>query len=54
MLLWSGVVIGFAIAAPIGPVNVEIIRRGLAEGFRAAVCHAVAAATRRARELGRQ
>jgi len=37
MLLWGGVVIGFVIAAPIGPVNVEIIRRGLAEGFRAAV-----------------
>jgi threonine/homoserine/homoserine lactone efflux protein len=36
-LLWSGVVIGFVIAAPIGPVNVEIIRRGLWEGFRAAL-----------------
>lgn len=28
---------GFVIAAPIGPVNVEIIRRGLGEGFRAAL-----------------
>jgi threonine/homoserine/homoserine lactone efflux protein len=37
MLLWGGVVMGFAIAAPIGPVNVEIIRRGLAEDFRAAL-----------------
>jgi threonine/homoserine/homoserine lactone efflux protein len=37
MLLWGGVVIGFAVAVPIGPVNVEIIRRGLAEGFRAAL-----------------
>jgi threonine/homoserine/homoserine lactone efflux protein len=36
-LLLSGVIMGFAIAAPIGPVNVEIIRRGLGEGFRAAL-----------------
>ncbi len=36
-LLWGGVVMGFAIAAPLGPVNVEIIRRGLGEGFRAAL-----------------
>jgi threonine/homoserine/homoserine lactone efflux protein len=37
MLLWGGVIMGFVIAAPIGPVNVEIIRRGLGEGFRAAL-----------------
>ncbi len=35
--LWGGVVMGLAIAAPPGPVNVEIIRRGLGEGFRAAL-----------------
>lgn len=36
-LLWGGIVMGFVIAAPIGPVNVEIIRRGLSDGFRAAL-----------------
>lgn len=36
-LLWSGVLMGLAVAAPLGPVNIEIIRRGIGEGFRAAL-----------------
>ena len=36
-LLWGGVLMGLAVAAPLGPVNVEIIRRGLRYGFRAAL-----------------
>ncbi len=32
-LLLSGIALGFTVAAPIGPVNVAVIRRGLASGF---------------------
>jgi L-lysine exporter family protein LysE/ArgO len=32
-LLLSGIVLGFTVAAPIGPVNIAVIRRGLAAGF---------------------
>lgn len=35
-LLLSGIVLGFTVAAPIGPVNIAVIRRGLASGFRSA------------------
>ena len=31
----KGVLLGLSIAAPIGPTNIEIIRRGLREGWRA-------------------
>lgn len=33
-LFWSGVLIGWGIAIPIGPLNVEMIRRNLAFGAR--------------------
>jgi len=33
-ILSQGFVIGLGVAAPIGPVNIEIIRRGLRSGFR--------------------
>ena len=32
-----GLVLGLSIAAPIGPANIEIIRRGLKEGWKAAL-----------------
>jgi hypothetical protein len=32
-LLAGGVLLGLSIAAPIGPVNVAMIQRGLREGF---------------------
>ena len=32
----SGVVLGLSIAAPLGPVNLALIQRGLSEGFRGA------------------
>ena len=32
-LLLSGIAIGVAVAAPIGPVNIAVIRRGLSRGF---------------------
>ena len=32
-LLLSGIALGFTVAAPIGPVNIAVIRRGLASGF---------------------
>ena len=32
-LLLSGIALGFTVAAPIGPVNLAVIRRGLAAGF---------------------
>jgi len=35
-LLASGVVLGLSIAAPLGPVNLALIQRGLSEGFRGA------------------
>jgi len=34
--LLSNILLGLTLAAPIGPVNVEIIKRGLASGFRQA------------------
>ncbi len=34
LTLWlSGIVLGFTVAAPIGPVNIAVIRRGLTSGF---------------------
>ncbi len=35
--LTQNILLGLTLAAPIGPVNVEIIKRGLASGFREAV-----------------
>lgn len=35
-LLLSGVILGLSIAAPIGPVNVAMIQRGLSQGFAGA------------------
>ena len=31
-----GIVLGFSITAPVGPTNVEVIRRGAQEGWRSA------------------
>ena len=33
LLLIKQIVLGLSIAAPIGPINIEIIRRGLFQGF---------------------
>lgn len=33
-LALRGIIIGLSLAAPIGPINVEIVRRGLRSGFR--------------------
>lgn len=33
LLLLKQIVLGLSIAAPIGPINIEIIRRGLFQGF---------------------
>lgn len=44
--IFQNILLGLSLAAPIGPVNVEIIRRGLNSGFRAAFltgCGAVSA-----------
>jgi L-lysine exporter family protein LysE/ArgO len=35
-LFLSGIALGFTVAAPLGPVNLAVIRRGLASGFRPA------------------
>lgn len=32
-ILAQGMIVGLALAAPVGPINIEIIRRGLAGGF---------------------
>jgi threonine/homoserine/homoserine lactone efflux protein len=32
-ILVQGMIVGLALAAPIGPINIEIVRRGLAGGF---------------------
>ncbi|MYL36748.1 LysE family translocator [Halobacillus litoralis] len=37
-LLAGSIVLGLSIAAPVGPINIEIIRRGLAFGFWPALC----------------
>jgi threonine/homoserine/homoserine lactone efflux protein len=34
---FEGILIGISITAPIGPTNVEVIRRGIQDGWRAAV-----------------
>jgi threonine/homoserine/homoserine lactone efflux protein len=45
MLLLRGVVIGFSIAAPIGPIGVLCIRRTLAEGRLSGIASGLGAAT---------
>ena len=42
---WRGVVIGFSIAAPVGPIGVLCIRRTLAEGRRYGFASGLGAAT---------
>ncbi|MBN8236231.1 LysE family translocator [Halobacillus kuroshimensis] len=37
-LLAGSIVLGLSIAAPVGPINIEIIRRGLTFGFWPALC----------------
>lgn len=37
-LIISSIVLGLSIAAPVGPINIEIMRRGLSWGFWAAFC----------------
>lgn len=32
-ILAQGMIVGLALAAPVGPINIEIVRRGLAGGF---------------------
>lgn len=44
-LLASGILLGLSVAAPIGPVNVAVIRRGLAAGFVPAWMLGLGAAT---------
>lgn len=37
--IWAkGAIFGLGVAIPIGPVNVELLRRALSQGWRAAVC----------------
>ncbi|GEN53332.1 LysE family translocator [Halobacillus faecis] len=38
VLVVSSIVLGLSIAAPVGPINIEIMRRGLAYGFWPAFC----------------
>ncbi|MDP5273380.1 LysE family transporter [Chengkuizengella axinellae] len=33
LLLFKHIILGLSIAAPIGPINIEILRRGLSQGF---------------------
>jgi threonine/homoserine/homoserine lactone efflux protein len=39
-LLFEGLILGLSVAAPIGPTNVEMIRRGLRSGFWACILFA--------------
>jgi threonine/homoserine/homoserine lactone efflux protein len=43
--LWHGIIIGFAIAAPVGPIGVLCIRRTLADGRAAGLVSGLGAAT---------
>ena len=45
MLLLSGIMLGFAIAAPVGPIGLLCIRRTLAHGWRAGFVSGLGAAT---------
>ncbi|WP_394219261.1 LysE family translocator [Halobacillus trueperi] len=38
VLVVSSIVLGLSIAAPVGPINIEIMRRGLTYGFWSAFC----------------
>jgi threonine/homoserine/homoserine lactone efflux protein len=44
-LLWRGLIMGFSIAAPVGPIGVLCIRRTLAEGRAAGFASGLGAAT---------
>jgi threonine/homoserine/homoserine lactone efflux protein len=37
VLLWQGIILGLSITAPIGPTNIEVIRRGTTGRLRAAI-----------------
>ena len=45
MLLLRGIMLGFAIAAPVGPIGLLCIRRTLAHGWRAGFVSGLGAAT---------
>ena len=44
-LILKGLVLGFSIAAPVGPIGVLCIRRTLANGFRSGLVSGLGAAT---------
>jgi threonine/homoserine/homoserine lactone efflux protein len=44
-LLLKGLIIGFAIAAPVGPIGILCIQRSLREGFKVGVLTGMGAAT---------
>ena len=35
-IVLNGILLGLSITAPIGPTNIEVIRRGLKEGWKSA------------------
>jgi threonine/homoserine/homoserine lactone efflux protein len=44
-LILKGLVLGFSIAAPVGPIGVLCIRRTLASGFKSGLVSGLGAAT---------
>lgn len=45
LFFWRGLILGFSIAAPVGPIGVLAIRRTLAEGWRIGLATGLGAAT---------
>jgi threonine/homoserine/homoserine lactone efflux protein len=45
LVLWKGLLLGFSIAAPVGPIGVLCIRRSLAAGFGSGFASGLGAAT---------
>jgi threonine/homoserine/homoserine lactone efflux protein len=45
LFIWKGVVLGFSIAAPVGPIGLLCIRRSLADGRQAGLAVGLGAAT---------
>lgn len=44
-VIFQGLVLGFSIAAPVGPVGVLCIRRSMARGFRSGLVSGLGAAS---------